>query len=460
MPNWFVVPFRGRFLPRPALQGHLMRVLRLIVCLGALLAPTSFASADALDRLQIDRLKVVHQAIEALKAQRLKVRLASGFDDVRTVLHVHSAFSHDSRGTIEEILAAAKDANVRVIMFCEHPSSSYNYFLDGHRGTKDGILLIPGAETEGFLAFPRQSIQNQKADSPQQFADMVRATGGLVFLCHLEERMDWEIANVTGTEIYNTHADVKDEARFLNALRAPVAMFNMVTSVKQYPQEVFGSLLDYPGDYLKRYDQLCQTGRHTGVSGNDAHHNQGFRAKITEDRKVLVEDLLGEAVAKLDPEKLPVVKLLTAGRKPGDVILNLEFDPYVYSFRHVSTHLLLKQVTEADVRQALVDGRAYVAFDWLADPTGFVYRADRDRETWPIGSEVPFAAGLELTAEAPLTGRFKLFRDGKLIAEQSGPSLSYDVDKPGIYRVEVWLKVADEDRPWILTNPIYVRGKE
>jgi hypothetical protein len=169
---------------------------------------------------------------------------------------------------------------------------------------------------------------------------------------------------------------------------------------------------------------------------------------------------LGETVAKLDPEKLSVVKLLTAGRKPGDVILNLEFDPYVCSFRHVSTHLLLRQVTEADVRQALVEGRAYVAFDWIADPTGFVFRADHHSDTWPIGSDVPFAAGLELKAEAPLEGRFKLFRNGKLIAEQNGPALSYSVDKPGVYRVEVWLNVAGEHRPWILTNPIYVRATE
>jgi PHP domain len=437
-----------------------MHALRLSICLATVLAPANLVRGDALDRLQIDKLEKVHQAIETLAAHRRKVRLSSGFDDVRTLLHVHSAFSHDSRGTIEEIITAAKEANVRVIMFSEHPSSSYDYVLDGHRGTKDGILLIPGAETEGFLAYPRQSVQNQKSDTPQQFADIVCATGGLVFLCHLEERMDWQIANVTGTEIYNTHADVKGEARFLKALRAPETMLTMLGAVKQYPQEVFGSLLDYPADYLKRYDELCQIAHHTGVSGNDSHHNQGFRAKITESGSVLIEDLLGETVAKLDPGKLPVLKLLTIGRKPGDLIPILDLDPYVYSFRHVSTHLLLKQVTEADVRQALADGRAYVGFDWIADPTGFVYRADRGPDTWPIGSDVPFAAGLELRAETPLECRFKLFRDGKLISEQNSSSLRYSVDQPGVYRVEAWLTLADEDRPWILTNPIYVRAKK
>ncbi len=153
----------------------------------------------------------MHEAIESLKSQRREVSLSSGYDDVRTLLHVHSAFSHDSRGTIEEIVAAAKEAGARVIMFTEHPANHYDYVNDGHRGLKQGVLLIPGAETDGFLAYPRHSIQDQKTDTPQDFADLVRATEGLIFVCHLEERMDWDIADVTGTEIYNTHADFKDE---------------------------------------------------------------------------------------------------------------------------------------------------------------------------------------------------------------------------------------------------------
>jgi hypothetical protein len=272
--------------------------------------------------------------------------------------------------------------------------------------------------------------------------------------------MDWEIAHVTGNEIYNTHADFKEETRFLAALRSPLMLFSLVTSVKQYPQEVFGALLDYPADYLKRYDQLCQQARHTGVSANDAHHNQAFRAKILDNGEVLLEDALGTQLARLDPESFPPMKLLTAGKKPGDLILDLDLDPYARSFRHVSTHLLLPEVNEAQVRQALAEGRAYVAFDWIADPTGFVYRADRDADNWPIGSEVLFGEGLRLRAEAPLEGHFKLVRDGEVVLDQIGPAIDFPVDKPGVYRVEVWLNLAGEERPWILTNPIYVRGKK
>jgi hypothetical protein len=410
-----------------------------------------------IERLRPEKLRAVHEAIENLKTRRREVRLASNYQDVRTLLHVHSAFSHDSRGTIEEIVAAAKEAGVRVILFSEHPASGYDYFLDGHRGLNDGVLLIPGAETGGFLAFPRQSIQNLKTDSPQAFANLVRSSGGLVFLCHLEERVDWDIANMNGTEIYNTHADVKDETRFVASLRSPLVLLSLKRMVDQYPQEVFGALLDYPADYLKRYDQLCQRAPHTGIAGNDSHHNQGYRAKITDGGDVLVEDVLATRIAELDPTLVPPLKLLTAGKKPGDLIFELDLDPYVRSFRHVSTHLLLSEINEDHVRQALASGRAYVAFDWLADPTGFVYRADRGALNWDVGSQVTFANDLYLRAEAPLEARFKLVRDGQIALEQDGTGFEFRVDKPGVYRVEVWLTLAGEDRPWILTNPIYVR---
>ena len=79
----------------------------------------------------------------------------------------------------------------------------------------------------------------------------------------------------------------------------------------------------------------------------------------------------------------------------------------------------MNELSEASVWEALEAGRAYVAFDWIADPTGFVLRADRGDDTWPIGSEVPLAADLRLRAEAPLEGAFKLVRDGEVVLEQT-----------------------------------------
>lgn len=415
--------------------------------------------SDAVDRLQTNKLQALHEAIATLRPQRQEVKLKTGFKDVRAIIHAHSAFSHDSRGTIDEILTGAKEAGVQVIMFSEHPSNKYNYFVDGHRGVRQGVLLIPGAETGGFLAYPRNDIQGRTTNSPQAFADLVRSTGGLIFLSHLEERMDWDIANLTGTEIYNTHADVKNETRFLKSLYSPLTMMSLANSIKQYPQEVFGAICDYPADYLQRYDHLCQKARQTGVAANDSHHNQVFRIKIIDGGALQLEDALGTIIAKLDPEKFLPVKLLTFGKKAGDIIFELDLDPYGRSFRHVSTHLLLTDLTESAVWNALSESRVFVSFDWLVDPTGFVYQAELGKRAWPIGSDAPFEAGLQLHAQSPYAGRFRLICDGKEVITSSGAEFLYSVPKAGVYRLEVWLKLTDEERPWILTNPIYVRGK-
>lgn len=429
----------------------------LLALLCSVITNYHHACADAVDRLQTDKLQALHEAIASLKPQRQKVSLVSGYQDVRAVIHAHSAFSHDSRGSIEEILAGAKEAGVRVIMFSEHPSSKYNYFVDGHRGMQQDVLLIPGAETGGFLAYPRNDIQDRKSDSPQAFADLVRSSGGLVFLSHLEERMDWDIANLTGTEIYNTHADVKNEKRFLKSLYSPLTMMSLANSIKQYPQEVFGALCDYPADYLQRFDQLCQKTRLTGVSANDSHHNQVFRIKIVDGGAVQLEDALGEVIAKLDPEKFLPIKLLSAGKKSGDIVFELDLDPYGRSFRHVSTHLLLTEVSEAAVWDALTAGRAYVSFDWLADATGFVFQAELGKQAWQMGSEVPCKAGLQLHAQSPYAGRFRLIRDGAEVSSSQGSEFSYVAHDPGVYRLEIWLDLAGEERPWVLANPIYIR---
>lgn len=66
------------------------------------------------------------------------------------------------------------------------------------------MLLIPGAEMNGFLAYPTFSLRGVTPKSPQEFSDLIPARDGQAFASHLEERMDWEIQGVTGMQIYNT----------------------------------------------------------------------------------------------------------------------------------------------------------------------------------------------------------------------------------------------------------------
>lgn len=435
-----------------------MKKLSTVVLL--LLGVVRLARADAPARLSLAKLEETHNAVTALAAEVKPVELKTGYNDYRAILHAHSKFSHDSRSEIDEIVAAAKAVGVQAILFTEHPADHYDYFQDGHRGLRDGVLLIPGAETSGFLAYPRRSVQGEKTDGPQAYSDLVRADDGLIFLCHLEERMDWDIANMTGSEIYNTHADVMDENRMMSTLKSPLGMLALLPALQKYPQEFFATIQDYPANYLKRYDELCQKQRLTGVAANDAHHNQGIKATLTADGKVAIDDRLGKRVAELDPQKVSLVKPMIKDKQPGDTILELDLDPYERSFHFVSTHLLMNELTETAVWDALKSGRAYVAFDWIADPTGFACIARSGDKTFPLGSEVALADGLQLEVEAPLPALFKVVRNGEVVKEERTRRLEFPVAGAGNYRVEGWLNVAGELRPWILSNPIYVRAAD
>lgn len=429
----------------------------LLALLGlSLVAPR--ARGDALARLKTDRLQAVHKAVLSLKSRRQDLARPEPYRDFRANLHVHSAFSHDSRGQIEEIIAAAKAAGTQVLMFTEHPADTYDFFVEGHQGTRDGVLLIPGAEMKGFLVFPTQSVQGLDGGTPQEFSDLVRGRSGLMFLSHLEERMDWQIQGLTGVEIYNTHADFKDERKLIAALRNPMWLINSADSFRKFPQEAFSALQDYPADYLRRWDELCERAPQTGVSANDAHQNVGLVVRLAEGNKAQIDDALGNNLFELDAGTNPAVMALLKGRKIGDTLFELRLDRYAQSLQHVGTHLLMKELSRDAVWDSLESGRAYVAFDWLADATGFDFAAISNTARHEMGSRPVLEPGMRLRGQAPLEADWKLLRAGKVVVESKGLTLDFPLAEPGNYRVEVWLKIAGGKAIWILSNPIYVRA--
>jgi hypothetical protein len=488
------------------------RLLVLIVlALGVVSLITARAHADALERLKVEKLRVVHRDITAFKSQRQDVTRPEPFRDYRANLHVHSAFSHDSRGKIEDIVAAAKAVGTQVVMFTEHPADSYDFFADGHQGVNDGVLLVPGAEMKGFLVFPKQSLKGLDGGTPQEFADLVRGREGLMFLSHLEERMDWQIQGLTGCEIYNTHADLKDEKKLIEALKNPMWLINSADSFRKYPQEAYSALLDYPADYLKRWDQLCELAPLTGISANDAHQNIGIVVRLVEPTVARIEDALGEKLLEVNAAANPAFLPFLKGKKVGDVLFEMRLDRYEHSLRHVSTHLLMKELTKEAVWDALEAGRAYVAFDWIADPTGFDFAAvsgTTPSEITPsetirheMGSQMTFAAGLHLRGQSPLAVSWNVIRNGKPLvipavdeaaalkaadsksqgskapgskapgskspgaksqaakataSELTGKTFDIVLTEPGNYRVEAWLRIGGKKMAWVLSNPIYI----
>src|SRR6185503_6163291 len=111
------------------------------------------------ERLEMGHLRAVHEARMRFATRRHPVRLATGYTDYRAVLHAHAEDSSHTGGTRPELLAAAKRTGVSIIMLSDHVRPGHDFINDSWRGLKDGVLWIPGAESQGFLVLPLESIQ-------------------------------------------------------------------------------------------------------------------------------------------------------------------------------------------------------------------------------------------------------------------------------------------------------------
>lgn len=417
-----------------------------------------------LERLKPERLRAVHEDRLRYQASRRTIAPVPGFQDYRAAIHVHAEDSSHTGGTLPELLAAARQAGVKIVMLSDHVRPPRDFIAQSWRGLHDGVLFIPGAESEGFIIHPTSSIisayANKSWKTRDEFIRLVKQDGGNIFLSHIEERPDWDTSQLDGMEIYNHHADFKDEFGFVTWLRGSFTNPDRLREVQQllteFPMEFFGSLQDYLSKYLEKWDQDLQKHRLTGIAANDCHHNQVFTIKAAASDAVEI-DIIGDPPRKITAKQNPRVAEMLKGREVGELIARIDLDPYERSLNYVSTHLLLGELNEKSVRQALQQGHAYVSHDWLCDPTGFTFSAERTGKREGImGDEVKLERGLRLRLEAPSAGSIKLFRNGAVIREVKSNELSFDATEAGVYRAEIWLEIDGEQRPWIYANPIRV----
>jgi hypothetical protein len=418
------------------------------------------------ERLSLVRLAAVHADVLKLQARRVRIPPLPGLNDYRCILHAHAEDSTHTGGTLPEMLADAKKAGVHAVLLTDHFRPPRD-FIDGRwRGLKDGVLFVPGSETNGFLVYPMKSILTRMDLKGQDFIDTVTAGGGMIFLSHIEERKDHPPDGLTGLEIYNRHYDaIRDKASLL-ALAAmltdPKQLAELQEAVRRYPDELFAFQCDYAKVYLDKWDEGTRHRRLTGVAANDCHHNQVLLVKMVDAETVLIGTNVDrdEQMRKVTAALRPGIKEMTKGRKLGDVLARVDADPYFISFRNSATHVLAPRLDEPALRAALRAGHACVAHDWMGDATGFRFAASDPRggQSAIMGDAVELAEGLKLTATLPLPAYVRLLRYGKEVAKSDGKAeFEFAVKEAGAYRLEAWLELDGELRPWIYANPIYVR---
>ena len=427
---------------------------------------------STIERFAPERLAAAQADVAVLRS-RVEPPAASGsLHDYRAIFHAHAADAAHTGGTLAEIRADARAAEVDVIFLSDHYRPPRD-FMDGWRGLKDGVLFIPGSEARGFLLHPVSSIVPSMEANVATLLSATLKGAGMAFLSHIEDRPDHSLDHLTGMEIYNRHADAKDDARSMSKLvewmTDPDGAARLEQSVRRFPAAIFAAQQDYPTDYLEKFDREWRRRRVVGVAGNDCHHNQVFLVKKIDETSVRVGTIVDddEEMRVFTTQTRPRLGEMTAGKAPGDVLVRLDFDPYRVAMGNTSTHILAARLDEATIRAAVARGRVYVSHDWLADPSGFRFEAlgpDGEVEA-AMGQEADPRPGqtTRLSARFPLECRVRLLRDGVEIETRSTRhferEVGFDEAAGKAFRVEGWLQVDGEWRPWIYSNPIRL-GKQ
>lgn len=389
------------------------------------------------ERLSPQRLEQFDRDRAAL-AGRLKP-VATPYPLVRGTFHMHSRLSHDSRGTPEEIIAAAKATGTRIVGLTEHPTDKTDVIAENIKGWQEGVYFLAGVEKNNALFWPGREGE----------AD-------LRMISHPEEVANIGRSGFAGMEIYNTHTDAKDEPIKLLVS----ALILNLPAAKKYPIAAFESFFDYPADFLARYDRYTREAPFGGVAANDSHQNQGFKVFALPEGGVEIRDATDNVVWKNNGVAGKMLLAAFGNAKNVDkatLVAEVLLDPYEISMRHVGSYLQIDEINEYSIRGALHDGRIVLAFENIAPLRGFGFWVTHDgKPVGTMGDRIPTGPGLRLRAALPLEAEIRIIRDGERFFHDQADSMDLPDLAPGVYRLEAWLTLAGELRPWIITNPIYL----
>jgi hypothetical protein len=331
--------------------------------------------------------------------------------DLSCVVHVHSTHS-DGSGTVPQIARAGQRAGVDVVLLTDHDTLEAQ--RRGEERWYDDVLVLVGEEVsptdrDHYLAFGIEREVNRHLSGPE-ICQAVADAGGFGFAAHPFSRGSERFGRpgipfgerdcLDGVELWSFLNDTGERVRGVRDLARMIIT----------PQRAIGGP---PEENLREWDRLCQARRVVAIGGLDAHQF-GIRVR-------------------------------------GHVPLRLM--GYARAFKQLHTHVLVDREPTRDlehdralVYDALRAGRCYIANDQVADARGFAFSH--------MGEELAFEPGLTLHARTPQPAHIRLLRDGEQVAETHSSELSHSIELHGVYRVEVGML----GRPWIFSNPAYIRA--
>jgi hypothetical protein len=368
------------------------------------------------------------------------------------VLHVHSYWSHDSEGTLFDLIPAAKYAGIDFIFLTDHPRGNIDTLPRGYKGYYDGILIEPGSEKQGFDTWPLDTVIIDWEADKDTISKNIVSKGGLIFYAHTEEPHNWSNTWYQGMEIYHFHTDTKDES-------ITPQIFNFIVNGRKYRHWALRQMFDEQVNILALWDSLNTVRRIVGFSAVDTHENQNIRARYLKDGRV---EWIGPNANVIDTMDVKLWnKWLLKEPDENGWIFKWMIDTYKEGFNYITNYVLADTLSVTSLTEHLKSGHLYTAFKSLGDAVGFMYYAtyQNDSICGILGDSISLEQVKSLNAVSPLPGQFRLVHDGKTINISSGDIYQYswaDLIEKGAYRIEVRVQLKGKYIPWIYSNPIYI----
>ena len=336
-------------------------------------------------------------------------------------LHFHTRYS-DGSDSMQSVIRQAKMCALDFLVVTDHDTMQAR--TDGWEGWHYGVLNIVAVEITSIkghcLALGLENCEGLEQMSPPDYLKEVRARKALSFVAHPSCRPRpnfkiragpwsyWDCPDFDGIEVWSYMHDWMAEVSLSTLLRRVLNPLGLISGPEP--------------ELLERWDSLGAERKVVGIGGTDNHaRNLPFRTI-----------------------PLYLLKVL----------------PYRFAFQTIRTHVLSEEFAGEDqedihkVISALRDGHCYLAYDYLASSSGFLFRGEMLGKDLLMGDETVYQNSCHFLVRSPVVAELSLLRDGEVFASAEGKSLEVTVDGPGVYRVEARLQTS----PWVFTNPIYLRN--
>ena len=335
----------------------------------------------------------------------------------RGVFHVHSKFSHDSKASLERIIRTAKRAGLDFVFVTDH-----NFFKDV-RTTDHRLLLGLAAYHElklpldPLLLFASEistdsghvialGIDEEPPDlwNADQVVNWIRENGGHPIVAHpLSPQKPWRqpfMEGIEGLELF-TFSDIY----YTRPIKELV-----LKSAFSFPHQFLRSVVAVRPELFTLWDGLLTRGHAAAFGAVDAH---------------LRWEWFGFA-----PEN------------------------FLLYFQSVTTYVHADERSEEKILDGLIRGASFIAFELYGDAQAFTFLAKSGDKVYRSGAVLDSNEEIEWLIESPKNAHIQFLRNGKVLKETDGTTLTLTTQLSGTYRVQVYR----DQKLWIVANPIYVES--